>query len=245
MCDEQASGPSSLRMDIAFNPLKWTEHEFGQLLIGGGGATPEGLLNFLRGPFQSTTLDELKARYDQLAVYDNRLMAVPRHPRLLNGVLRPVHNAKSAFILGHYVSCISLAGVVAEMLAIFRFEIAGVTTASGPLDDLKQRLLWGRTFEQLGQQNRADALHALSLIDEPTWSLFKNLLGVRRKYMHLLEDDRTGEQQDAEKAYSISLSLCSAVIGGQTQGGSRGLRFQPDVMRWAATNNLITPVTDA
>lgn len=224
-------------MRILLRPLWWRETP----LPGEGGpseVTAEGLLDFLRGPLSTTTLAELKIRYDELAVLDHKVLAVPKLDLLVDRIVRPIHNSKAAYVLGHFPSCIAQAGLVAEMLAILKFSINDVVTRSGPLDEARQKLLWGRKFVDLGQKDRIGALLALGLISEDASGAFHELSGIRRAYMHFLDRKQNREQPDAKRAYELALDIFVSVIGPQVQPGSSAIHFNDDVFRWARKNGL-------
>ncbi len=232
------SGNRSSLVSCAFNPLAWPS--VGAVLGDQSGtvAAP-ALLEFLHGPFAKTSLDEVRNRYHDLAAVEKTLLAVPAHPRLFNGIVVPLHNAKAAYVIGHYLSCIALAGVICEMLALFRFEIASVHCAGKPLDAERQQLLWGKTFEMLGQRDRIGALEALGLVDRETVTALNDVQGIRRRYMHFLRDDRPSEEADARKAYSLAIDVCITVVGGKLEDGSFSLRFHPDLVRWLGAKGLL------
>jgi hypothetical protein len=225
---------------IALNPLLWVH---GDPLHQPTGAAPsaEQLLDFLRGPFATTSLDELRGRYEEISKTDRPLFAFPQHPRLFNGIVTPLHNAKAAYIIGHFLSCIALAGVICEMVAIFRFEIASIQCGGKTLDESRQKLLWGRSFEMLGQKERIGALDALGLLDHSTIKAMADVQGIRRKYMHLLTNEKDSEKVDAKRAYSLAVEVCAAVVGAKLQDGSFAIHFHPDLTRWLKERGLLKP----
>jgi hypothetical protein len=236
MSDEKT--PTGGFVVIALNPLIWPAAD---PVIGpvAGEVTTENLLNFLHGPFAHTSLEELRARYGKISEFDGGLIAVPQHPRLFNGIVTPLHNAKAAYVIGHYLSCIALCGVICEMVAIFRFEIANMKCAGKPLDDDRQRLLWGRTFEMLGQKDRIGVLEVFGLLDQKVIQALNDVQGIRRRYMHLLRDDKGQESADALQAYSCAIQVCVAVIGAKVQPGSHSIEFHPNVNSWLMGQGLV------
>lgn len=213
--DEGMFGVSPPRMDtvlealrglesipIALNPLRWLQAEAGMQQIIRQSPDCENLLRFLRAPFAQPDIDEFVQRYRNLSRHDAALFAAPVHERISRGILQPIHNAKAAFVLGHFGSCIGLCGVAVEMLAIFRFDIAEVRCGDQPLDVARQRDLWGSTFERLNQSVRSTALLALGLIDQPSLDLFKQVAGIRNKYLHFLSRDDGHEETDATQVYN-------------------------------------------
>src|SRR5258707_5386787 len=69
-------------------------------------------------------LGTLRERYEQVNGLDVQLFLFPHEKILVEKVLIPFHQAKVAFVLGHELGCIALCGMVAEMLATFRFQVS-------------------------------------------------------------------------------------------------------------------------
>jgi len=210
-------------MPVCFQPLVWPAGEklLAEILVQQPSA--ENLLAFLRGPAAPTVaLPELHARYADVSQHDRLLLALPDHPLVRNNILVPLHSAKAAFVLGHYVSCIALGGMVAEMLAVFRFEI------TQPSAKLRSRLS-DREFGRLGQEKRIDLLAQLELIDTPTARVFTGVRGRRRRYMHLLRKHDRQAAGDAKEVYKGAVELTRRVMGVGLSGTS--ITFHEDVIR--------------
>ena len=60
-------------------------------------------------------------------------------------------------MVGNYLAVIALSGMVAEMVAILLWELADVK--------LNERLVFGRTFERLGQERGIEILLAYKQIN--------------------------------------------------------------------------------
>jgi hypothetical protein len=116
------------------------------------------------------------------------------------------------------------------MLAIFRFEIADVHCGDQPLDEDRQRALWGSTFERLNQGVRTTELFARGLIDQPTLDLFKRVTGIRNKYMHFLSREAVHEEADAVQVYKATAELTAGVLGIGLDG--QKMTLHPDVLRF-------------
>jgi len=227
---EPTSPPDSHPITIALNPLRWPQAEEGMRILLKQAPDSENLLRFLRAPFAQAGIDDFVRRYQTLSAHDAGLFAAPVHPRIIRGILQPVHNAKAAFVLGHFASCIGLCGVAAEMLAVFRFDIADSSSGGQPLDDARRRHLWGTSFEGLRQSVRSSALFALGLINEEALALFKRVSGIRNKYVHSISRDAECEEADATQVYRATLDLTTRILGLSVDGTQVALH--PDVVRF-------------
>lgn len=215
---------------VALNGLRWLQAEEVMRQLINQGPDHENLLRFLHAPFSQPVIEDFVQRYRALTGHDATLFAAPVHERISRGIMQPLHNAKAAFVLGHFASCIGLCGVTVEMLAIFRFEIAGVRCGDQPLDEDRQRALWGSTFERLNQGVRTTALSALGLIDQPTLDLFKRVTGIRNKYMHFLSRDAVHEEADAIQVYKATAEVTARILGIGLNGST--LTLHPDVVQF-------------
>ncbi|MBK7878831.1 MAG: hypothetical protein IPJ77_24490 [Planctomycetes bacterium] len=215
---------------VALNGLRWLQAEEVMRHRINQGPDHENLLRFLHAPFSHSVIEDFVLRYRTLTEYDATLFAAPVNERISRGIMQPLHNAKAAFVLGHFASCIGLCGVTVEMLAIFRFEIADVRCGDQPLDEDRQRALWGSAFERLNQGVRTTALFALGLIDQPTLELFKRVTGIRNKYMHFLSRDAVHEEADAAQVYKATAELTARIFGIGLSGST--VTLHPDVVRF-------------
>ncbi len=229
---QEEVGGSSPRttLPIALNALRWPHaDEFMSRLVQGH-PSAENLLDFVRGPFMRASLDESLARYQRASRVDGMLFALPSHDSLARGVLVPVHNAKAALVLGHYLSCIGLCGVVSEVLCVLRFDAAEVQCGGATLDRAKQREMWGREFERLYQGQRVGALSALGLISPPTRDLLRSIAAIRNKYMHIYGSEGGAEEADAFEVYRATCEATVAVLGLGVTNSS--LVLHPGILRF-------------
>ncbi|HMI85619.1 MAG TPA: hypothetical protein VK550_16090 [Polyangiaceae bacterium] len=218
-------------LSVALNSLRWlAADEVMSKLLGKEAPSAENLLDFLRGPFARASLDECVARYRRASTVDGRLFAIPAHERLSRILLSPLHNAKAEFILGHYLSCIGLCGVVSEVLCVLRLDAAEVRFGDGPLDDAKQKDLWGRTFGRLPHGQRIGVLRALGLIDDATRSRLQTIAATRNKYMHIYGQAAGSEERDAFDVYGTSCEVVVDILGLGLQESS--LVLHPDIVRF-------------
>jgi hypothetical protein len=113
--------------------------------------TPKVFLDFLCTPGVMSDEKSLRERYRQISAERSRLFAVPADPRILKSLVWPLRHAKAAYTVGNYLATISLAGIVAEMVALLLFDVAVTTTQIGLSTKEVQEGLFGRTSRGLNR----------------------------------------------------------------------------------------------
>jgi len=88
---------------------------------------PSELLKDLSRDWSGDFLQKIRKRYDQITTTALDIVAVPAEEQILNKLIWPLMEAKQNFILGHYLGCISLCGMVCEMGAIFIFDLVKIS----------------------------------------------------------------------------------------------------------------------
>lgn len=87
------------------------------------------------------------------------------------------------------------------MVALWRFRMLRPQLDGRPLDRDLQRLLLGREFNKLGQEERVRVLRALDDLDGDLISAFGELRSLRRRYLHFMVDaEAINIDNDARKA---------------------------------------------
>jgi hypothetical protein len=69
-----------------------------------------------------------------------------------------------------------------------------------PFDRNLQRLLLGREFDRLGQEERVRVLRAVDSLGDDLVSAFGELRSLRRRYLHFMVDVEVDVDTDARKA---------------------------------------------
>jgi hypothetical protein len=137
---------------------------------------------------------------------------VPGHPKIMRHVIRPLQEAKHCYVLGMPVACIAQAGLVGEMVALWRFRMLQPRVDSRPLDSELQKLLWGREFDKLGQAERVRVLRAIDDMDEETVQAFGKLRSLRRKYLHFMVDSKNDIDADARQSLQYANTLVQKTL---------------------------------
>ena len=130
---------------------------------------------------------------------------------MVDKLVAPLRHAKSSYMVGNYLGTIALCGMVAEMLAILLWDLAGAELGGKPMTVKDEDALFGSAFERLGQDRRVRVLDAYGQISVPVKADFDLLRSVRRKYLHLWSQDHDRLPADAIEVYRACLRLVAAV----------------------------------
>ena len=163
--------------------------------------TLEEVLEFLSAPRSPSDIGSLVQRYHE-ANRELPVDVVIAHPRIFEKLLWPLRQAIASYMLGSYVAVIALCGMVAEMLAIFLWELSSVK--------LDEKLVFGCKFEKLRQERRVNILLAFQQISEQAKTSFDAIRTTRNKYIHSSwSKDRTPdeEQEAALKVFHAAMLL--------------------------------------
>lgn len=193
-------------------------------------------LDFLCTPGVASDEQSLGERYREISREKSRLFAVPSDPRILKTLVWPLRHAKAAYTVGNYLATVSLAGIVAEMVALLLFDLATINNHVAFSSADKQKRLFGSTFERLGQERRVNILQAIGAAGDQEVKAFDRIRTIRRMYLHL----RSNGEDDAEVAKQAVIAFNDAVflvvkaIGLEILEGGR-LSLKPELLQFLAT----------
>lgn len=142
----------------------------------------EDLFKFLCTPGVSPFLPDLIERYKEISQEKPRLFVAPADQNMLEKVVWPLRNAKASYFVGNYLSTVALCGVVAEMMAIFLYEVAQIEGKA--IKTKKGYKLNSEWFEKKSQERRVEALSTNNIIDRSIALKFDTIREIRRKYLH-------------------------------------------------------------
>ena len=154
----------------------------------------------------------------------------PHHDTIMRHVFRPLKEAKQCYVLGMPVACIAQAGLVGEMVALWRFRMLAPKLDDRPLDGELQKLLLGREFDKMGQEERIRVLRAVDNLDHEVVHAFGQLRGLRRQYLHFMVDASRDVDRDAREALAHACLLVSRTLGMTIVNGA--FAFPPRVMHY-------------
>lgn len=164
-------------------------------------------------------LERLRSRYRQVTDESHEPIVVPHHGVIMRHVIRPLREAKQCYVLGMPVACIAQAGLVGEMVALWRFRMLSPQLDGRPLNADLQRLLLGREFDKLGQEERVRVLRALDILDEDLVSAFGELRSLRRRYLHFMVDAEANVDGDARRALDYANLLVVKTLNVSFESG--------------------------
>jgi hypothetical protein len=215
---------AALTIKAIVNPLAFLEVDEPWSAISNVEVSRKHILKFLGTPGSSSAVSDLVDRYKKISVETPRLFLAPAEERLLERLIWPLRYAKGGFMLGNYLGTISLCGMVAEMVAILLFDLAKIQLNGAPLDDQKQRELFGSTFEKLGQERRVAVLAAYGMIDEPIRTALDLIRTKRRRYLHLWSADHMSLETDAVACFKAAVLVVVSALGLGVDDGKLILR---------------------
>jgi hypothetical protein len=206
-------------------------------------ATPDAgrLLAYLFAPEAEVTPEAFVRRYREVAFVAAAFPFAPAEPTILGKLVWPLRHALGSYCLANYLGCVALCGMVGEMVAILLWEISPYPRATPPLGEREQRLLFGRTFEQLGQDRRTDVLRGFRLIEDDTRAAFDILRTIRKRYLHLLSEPHDSLAADARSALEATRKVVAFALGLTFKDGAVGLL--PDLMAYLDARTPPEPTT--
>jgi hypothetical protein len=109
------------------NPLQFLEVDESR------GFDLDGVLRFLCSTDLPRDTESFAVRYKEISDEEGQLFVVPAEQRILDKLIWPLRHAKAAYMTGNYLGTISLCGFVAEMVAVFRFDLARIRINNQPM----------------------------------------------------------------------------------------------------------------
>jgi hypothetical protein len=146
-------------------------------------------------------MNKMRQRYAEISCKEYEPIIAPDYPNIMKNVISPLIQAKLCYVLGMPVACIAQAGLVGEMVAIWRFQMLKFQVNGKIADEKAQDQLFGRAFDKLAQEQRINVLRALGDLDDDTYKALNDLRGVRRQYLHFMIEPQKDSDADARSAY--------------------------------------------
>ena len=203
------------------------------------GALALGLLADVLGD-GSDPVGMAKRRYQTVTDEAREPVIVPNHPSLMRHVIQPLREAKRCFVLNMPVACIAQAGLVGEMVALWRFRMLDLSINGAAFDLRLQALLFGKEFDKLGQEQRVKVLSALDSLDDDTVRAFTDLRTIRRRYLHFMIDDKQNTETDAQRALRCANDLVLKTLDMKFDAGR--IVLPPKVLNYI--NDILLAATN-
>jgi len=227
----------TVETEMYVNPLVYFDGDPGWRKIRDSEPSLASAVEYLCTPGTGCDIATLVGRYEQIGDRPP-LIAAPNEKQILEKLIWPLRHAKGSYMLGNYIGTISLCGMVSEMLAILFFDISKININGKPLDDKKQKELFGRTFEKLGQDQRVKVLLAFEKIDDETKAQFDDVRTIRRKYLHFWSSIHDGVAKDAVKCFQTTLKILIFVLGQDVK--STNLVLRSEFVEYLAEHGKVT-----
>jgi hypothetical protein len=181
-------------------------------------------------------VEVVRGRYRQVTDEEKEPVVVPHHEALMRHIVRPLLEAKQCYILRMPVACIAQAGLVGEMVALWRFRMLQSTIDGKAFTEDLQKLILGREFDKLGQEERVRVLRGLEEVEPDVVAAFGELRALRRKYLHFMVDPSVDVDADARRALHYAALLVVRTLGvtfveGKLVLPERVARYIADIVR--------------
>jgi hypothetical protein len=201
------------------------------------------LLEELCTPGVPCDLPAVIARGDEITKGAPFPFLVPADQELVERLLWPLRNAKCMYVLGQYLGTIALCGMVAEMSALLLFDISEVSFGGQPLLQVTERMVFGRSFERLGQKKRVEVLKASGLIDSEVEDSFKLIRETRNRCLHLYSTQHEKLDHDAKALYHAAARILVYVLGQDLREGA--LMLRPALRKHLEARGVVRVPTEA
>jgi len=223
---------------VFVNPLQLLEVDEPWASMAPKLPTTDDIFKFMCTPGVPSDVQSLTARYKEISQEKARLSLVPRDQRILEKLVWPLRHAKASYVVGNFLSTISLCGSVAEMMALFLFEMsalegAGVQNESGGA-------VISESFERERQSDRVKILLANKLIGADLKKEFDLVRTTRRKYQHLWSQDHATLQPDSLAVFISTVAIVVGSLGFSVSAGATV--YKPGVLKYLQKQGLYNPV---
>ena len=179
---------------------------------------PEGLVEFLCPLDMSAEMSAFKERYKEVSKCDRNLVLTPEESELKENVFGPLRQAKTNYAIGNYLGSIALCGIVAEMVALFVYNI-------NILDVAKRQ-----DFEDMYHADRLKLLKSLDLIGEKSRMDFGEIGVARKSALHFWNTPEEGIAKRAARAYASATRLVLDVMDVEFIEGN--VRLNPKLRKY-------------
>lgn len=184
---------------------------------------------------QGDPLAAMRKRCADLSDQSQEPHIVPLHDTIIWHIVRPLREAKQCYVLGMPVASIAQSGLVGEMVALWRFRMLHPQLDGRPLNEELQKLLFGREFDKLGQEERVRVLRALDQIEDETIQAFGELRFIRKQYLHFMVEEQKDVDADARRAMRCANTLVVNTLSASAPDGkivlpARVIRYIQDIV---------------
>jgi len=224
-------------LQVILNPLRFFAAEF---VLPGKPDVPDEkeVLRYLTDPSVDGAAESFVKRYkDLMSALDSIIIASPADELFLDKFIRPIQHAIRSYLLGGYLGCISMCGMVSEMSAILIYQMADKSIGNQSFTSESERHIYGREYEKLGQERRIDVLKAFGFIDLSTFESFDKIRQLRNRYLHYLSQDHSGIETDAKECLISATRILHFLMKPSVSSG--GIAFSPVLVRYLIDHKIM------
>jgi hypothetical protein len=201
--------------------------------------TAETIISFLCPPGTPTDAASLVERYKQISSEALRLFAAPAEPRILEKLVWPLRHAKASYIVGNNLAVVALCGMVSEMVAVLLWQLTEANLNARAMTPEDEVALFGRSFENLGQERRVRVLAAYGIVSPEVVKMFETIRLIRRKYLHLWSQDHERLPEDAVACFHAAVGLVVKSIGQDFKRGA--MILNPRLVKYLERQGVYEP----
>jgi hypothetical protein len=224
-------------ISVFVNPLQLLEVDEPGASMSPKPPTADDIFKFMCTPGVPSDLESLTTRYKEISQEKARLFAVPDDQRILEKLVWPLRHAKASYVVGNFLSTIALCGAVAEMMALFLFEISMLEGTE--VKDSAGSTVTSKAFEHKRQVDRLKILLANNLIEADLKTDFDLVRTTRRKYQHLWSQDHASLQTDSLNVFISTVAVVVGSLGLSVNAGKVVLK--PGVLKYLQKQGLYEP----
>jgi hypothetical protein len=230
----------TFQIEVIFNPLRFYRAEFPKSKQKKP-PSYRHILRFLTDYSLKSTPGAFVKRYKKLiGELEKPIILAPADKRILEKFVFPLQHAFHSYLLGDYLGCISLCGMVAEMCSILIFGITDKKIPGRKWDENVENGLFGRTFEKLNQDRRITILRTLGFINEQTYSDFDEIRLIRRKYLHYLSVEYDELENDAKTNFVSAAKILNSIM--QPRIDSNRITFNSNFVKYLIREGIMRKV---
>lgn len=165
-------------------------------------------------------LNLINERYNEINDLKTEVLVTPVVPEIEQFIIEPIKEAIKCYVLGLFIPCISLTGMVAELGINIKFEMKTLDERFKLNNPKQQKKLLGRKFEELSQKRRIDSAVVLDVLNEESVKSYDELRKIRNNYIHLKRNiDNSDVKKDALKCLEHAFKIVIDLFGGKIDNG--------------------------
>jgi hypothetical protein len=156
------------------------------------------VLAFMGTPGTPHDVQTIWKRYLDLSPEPVPLHMAPHEASILRNLIWPLRQAKASYVVGNYLGCIALCGLVAEKMTLLRYKLYPPRLNDAPFTEADECRI---TFENLKQSRRIAILEGFGAATLDLTANLRKVADLRNKRLHqwssIEESAMPGEAREA------------------------------------------------